>query len=255
MLVALVFITSSCQKEEISQWLKEHEHHLSKSHVYYGPAVLVGGGEVKTLIEINHAGEPLAVGLKISEKALTDLPHEMTQYVLQFHHKSVGVVPFEHVLLDWNPEGHEPPDIYGLPHFDFHFYMTSVEERMQMIDPDEAEILPSPELLPEDYVPTPGFVPAMGKHWVDKFAPELQMGDDREAFTKTFIYGSYNGEVIFYEPMITLEYLLKKQNEQFPIKQPEAFQQEGLYYPTKYSIQYDPAKKVYLILLEGLVRR
>lgn len=250
--VVLAFITFSCEPDDVWLWLKAKEHHLSQSNTFYSPAVPVGGGVVRTLVEINHAGEPLAVGLRISEKALTKLPDEMTQYVLQFHSKAAGVVPFEHVLLDWNPEGHEPPEIYGLPHFDFHFYTISVEERMQIgFDDPKAEVLPSSEFLPADYFPTPGYVPMMGKHWLDKFSPELH----DQTFSHTFIYGSYDGEVVFYEPMITQAYLQTHPNEQFAIKQPVAFQQEGMYYPTKYSIQYDPVKKEYLILLEGLVQR
>lgn len=261
--VLLAFFAVSCEQESVAPKdveavsLTAKEHHLSKSNTFYGPAVPVGGGVIKTLIEINHAGEPLAVGISMSEKALTKLPNDPSMNNLQFHKKANGLIPFKHLSFDWNPEGHEPPEVYDLKHFDLHFYMISVEERMDMIKSDEAENLPSAEYMPEDYFPTPGYVPMMGKHWLDKFAPELQFqkGDDREKFTHTFIYGSYNEKVIFYEPMITLDYLLKKQNEQFDIKQPKAFEQEGLYYPTKYSMQYDAVKKEYLILLEGLVQR
>ena len=50
------------------------------------------------------------------------------------------------------------------------------------------------------YVYAPGTeVPMMGGHWVDPKAPEL----NGQVFTKTFLYGSYNGKMIHFEPMIT----------------------------------------------------
>jgi hypothetical protein len=46
----------------------------------------------------------------------------------------------------------------------------------------------------------------MGSHFVDITSPEFNGG----IFTQTFIFGSYESNVIFYEPMITLDYLLSK---------------------------------------------
>ncbi len=48
-----------------------------------------------------------------------------------------------------------------------------------------------------------GGVPQMGAHWVDVTSPEL----NGSTFAQTFIYGSYDGQVNFYEPMITLDFL------------------------------------------------
>lgn len=72
----------------------------------------------------------------------------------------------------------------------------------------------------------------MGKHWVDSTSPEL----NGQPFTQTFIYGTYNGKVTFYEPMITLDFL--KDNDSFvrSIPQPEKFRKTG-YYPTELRIR------------------
>ena len=32
--------------------------------------------------------------------------------------------PYRFMMLDWNPQGHQPPGVYTVPHFDFHFYMV-----------------------------------------------------------------------------------------------------------------------------------
>ena len=45
--------------------------------------------------------------------------------------------------------------------------------------------------------------PAMGVHWIDSNAPELNGGE----FTETWIHGTYDGKVIFYEPMLTYSFL------------------------------------------------
>ncbi len=158
---------------------------------------------------------------------------------------------FDHIDFGWNPHGHEPPGIYDVPHFDVHFYMISVDYQNTILDPALIVTPPDAQYIPAGYFTPGGLVPLMGEHWLDFNAAELNGGD----FTKTFIYGSYDQEFIFYEPMITLAYLQQKGNEKMAIPQPEAFQRTGLYYPTTYSINYDAVKKEYLITLENLVLR
>jgi hypothetical protein len=46
----------------------------------------------------------------------------------------------------------------------------------------------------------------MGNHLLDSQSPELK---DSLPFATTFIYGAYEGELIFWEPMITLDFLQK----------------------------------------------
>jgi hypothetical protein len=54
--------------------------------------------------------------------------------------------------------------------------------------------------------------------------------------------------------MITRAFLEAKTNITEAIKQPAKYQQPG-YYPTKYSVRYDPIKKEYTVALEGLTLR
>lgn len=216
----------------------------------FGQAIEIGGGTAQTLVRLNTAGDLRAVGVMISEDVLEGLQENFEHYTLQFPEEAEGMI-FDHFGLEWNPTGHEPPGVYDIPHFDMHFYMISEAEKMTITDPTLAEVLPAPQYWPETYVPTPGFVPMMGKHWVSTEAGELQ----GETFDQTFIYGSYNGNFIFYEPMITIDYLRSQPNEQFNIFQPDSFQRTGFYYPKTYSIRYDAANKEYLILLEDMVLR
>ncbi len=224
---------------------------LDKVNTFYGPAQQMGDGVLRTTVTMSHDGTPQSIGLRISEKVLEGLPDSEINLSLKLSNKMKGMA-FDHIDFGWNPHGHEPPGIYDVPHFDIHFYMVSVDYQNNIQDPFKAEILPPEEFRPVTYFPTPGFVPAMGKHWLSGLADELQPGG---VFTKTFIYGSYDGEFHFYEPMITLAYLQEKGNEQIPIPQPSQFQRTGFYYPTTYSINYDAVKKEYLISLENMVLR
>jgi hypothetical protein len=79
--------------------------------------------------------------------------------------------------LDWNPHGHEPEQIYGAPHFDFHFYSISQAERAAIpayeADPTKFDNGPGAAYLPPTYMNFGGGVPQMGAHWVDITSPEL----------------------------------------------------------------------------------
>jgi hypothetical protein len=73
----------------------------------------------------------------------------------------------------------------------------------------------------------------MGNHLLDSKSPEIK---DSVPFTRTFIYGAYDGELIFWEPMITHEFLLRTKDACFGVRQPAAFRQSG-YYPTRYCLR------------------
>ncbi len=248
-----LFFFQSCQKDEI---LTENYENLNKdaelkkadkSRIFYGPTKPVGNGVARAWVKEDSEGNPVEVGVNISAKALDNLPNHHAAYVLPFH-KNKGKNFYDHVLLDWGPEGHEPPGIYDIPHFDVHFYITSVEERMAIeFQPDDID--PDGMYIPQDYFRLPGVVPQMGSHWADMYSPELPPTLD--PFTHTFIIGSYNGVFTFWEPMVTREFLLTKPNVEKSIKQPLAWQQDG-WYPTSYKINWSDRPGEYSISLSGL---
>ncbi len=253
----LLFLFLGCQTDPLSETpiesldseqLKARDP--GKTNTFYGPAQQMGDGVIRSSVTMKHDGTPVSIGLRISEKVLEGLPDEEINLQLKLSNKMKGMA-FDHIDFGWNPHGHEPPGTYDVPHFDIHFYMVSVDFQNSIQDEEKAELLPPAQFWPATYVPTPGFVPAMGKHWISVEADEF----NGSPFTRTFIYGSYNGEFHFYEPMITLAYLQEKGSEQLPIPQPTSFQKTGYYYPTTYSINYDPVKKEYLINLENMVLR
>ncbi|RYY11325.1 MAG: hypothetical protein EOO04_35440 [Chitinophagaceae bacterium] len=155
--------------------------------------------------------------------------------MLPFNDQVKTLTPFKHIGLDYNPEGHEPAAVYGLPHFDVHFYLMSETERMAIppyeVDSSKFVAVPTKEYMPVNYIALPGGVPQMGRHWADVTSPELA----GQKFTQTFIYGSYNNNVTFYEPMITLDFLKVTSSFTRDIPQPSKVKVSG-YYPTKMNV-------------------
>lgn len=220
------------------------------ANTFYSSALPMGNGVARAWIKVNKSGDPLEAGVSLSGQALANLPLEPQQYVFVLP-KNKGQNFYNHVLLDWNPHGHEPAGVYDLPHFDFHFYTIANEDRLAIppANPPYFDPAPASQYVPANYFELPGLVPAMGAHWVDATSPELP--PTLQKFTHTFIWGSYGGKFIFWEPMITLDYLLSQPDNIFPVSQPTAYQAEG-WYPTDYKISYSGQPDQYNISLLNL---
>jgi len=218
-------------------------------NVFYSSTQPLGGGVVRAWVQVDKAGNPMAVGVNLSAKALMNLPEEVVQLALELP-KTKGHHFYTHALVDWNPGGHPPLNVYTIEHFDFHFYILSNEERMDIPfrNPDTyMDPAPANMYIPENYFQTGGLEPEMGAHWIDLTSPEFNGG----TFTKTFIWGSYQGHFIFWEPMITLEYLMGNPDDVIPIPQPEAFETAG-WYATDYVIKYSENPDEYTVALVNL---
>lgn len=119
---------------------------------YYGPSREFGGGTAQSMVQFNMAGELSAIGLKFSESVLSGLPDMMHEITLELPEEA-GALIFDHIDIGFMPQGHEPPGMYDIPHFDLHFYMISKEERALITDAELAEILPQSEFIPSTYIP------------------------------------------------------------------------------------------------------
>jgi hypothetical protein len=256
--VAAALILQGCQKENNEELISGHENSPSASaslksrinRTFYGPSVPIGDGIARAWVTENFDGEPTAVGVNLSEKAIENLPHEPFGVVLSLP-KNKGKNFYDHVLLDWNPEGHEPPGDYDIPHFDVHFYIISNVERMAIgpLAPPAFDPAPAAMYQPPLYFQTPGAVPGMGAHWIDVLAPEFNGGE----FTNTFIWGSSNGKFVFWEPMVTLEYLQSHPDDIRPLRQPTAYEVPG-WYAQDYVVTYSDHPGEFTIALMNLVQ-
>lgn len=230
------------------------------SGTFDGPAQKLGDGTISTYVTLDRDGNPSEVGIHFSRAALDGLPtvdpapHQPLTMELAFPEQASDTV-FDHVQLNWNAQGHDPMPLFGVPHFDFHFYMTDMAatHAINPADPDfvaAAANVPAPQYVPQDYVMVPdSAVPMMGVHWADGSVP-LVPGQFQ--FTQLVINGSWNGKYTFVEPMITRDWLLTQPTLDQDLKQPKAFQQSG-YFPTRYTVGYD--SDVYTVALTGLVHR
>lgn len=244
--IAATVLLMSCKKDDDEQ---------PKGGTLFGPEVSVGNGKARSFFEPDEDNHPVTMGIAIDEAALQNLPpgHE-TFFILPLPPVAKQTTAYDHISLDWNPHGHGPVPIYNIPHFDMHFYMIDEAEK-NLIDTlkPELNILPDSNFMPPFYVPEPGGINKMGKHWVDITSPELNPAKPTP-FTTTFVYGSNNGKVIFHEPMITRDYLLTKPDTVMNIRQPKKFAKPG-HYPTKYQIKFDNEKKQWRIILRDFEHR
>jgi len=231
-----------------------------KPGTYEGPAVAVGQGQARAFVTRDAYGKPLSFGIRLDEAALSGLPSEPPAgaegfaYSLELPAEAAGM-GYDRIVFDWNPHGHVPPGVYDVPHFDFHFYLIGEDATNKITavgeDLERAHKAPAPEFMPAGYILPPGTeVPKMGAHAIDPTGDEFT----KKSFTKTFIYGFYDGEMIFVEPMITKAYLETKPDVTLPVKVPKAYAKLA-YYPTQYGIRYDADSGKYDITLQGLELR
>jgi hypothetical protein len=238
---------ASCKRDE-----------QEKHGIFKGPEKQVYNGKAWTWVQISKNGAPERLAVTLTDAVLNSVPtgghggHDPNaHWELKFHQKA-SEVPFNHLALDWNRAGHEPPGIYDKPHFDLHFY-TFTPAEVAAIPPYDVDSLkfknwPAPAYFPAGYFNPGGGVPQMGTHWLDPTSGEF----NGQPFTETFIFGSYNGKVHFYEPMITLEFLKNNHNWERNIPQPSKVQKTG-YYPTKLKVvKHDGVTE---IILDGMVLR
>jgi hypothetical protein len=248
----------------------------------------LGNGTVTSYAEIEAGGAPRAIGIAFSPGALDRLPTtgsdghhcfdvngdggiDLASECLQQFEKVIPLpdvvarrsdIPFKWVLLNWNPHGHIPPGVYDLPHFDVHFFMEPIENVFALAEgPCGAELMRCdqfeiarrplpPNHMHPDFKDVEGVVPAMGNHLIDLSGPEF----NGQPFTRTWIFGVYDGRVTFYEEMVTRDYILSRPNTCFPIKAPAAVARSG-FYPTVSCIRYDADSGQHTIAMERFVLR
>lgn len=258
----------------------------------YGETAALGDGRLTAYTQVED-GVPVSVGVAFPSATLTGLPHDPPNDDLWCYDKNGDGVedrttecsggyeraihfaeefreevdsPFTYALVNWNPHGHVPPGIYNLPHFDLHYYVNPNEERLAirpgpcpvLVNCDDFELgnrLPAPKYVAPDYEHAGAIEPGMGNHLVDRTGPEW----NGEPFTHTFIYGTWDREVTFYEPMVTHEWFSglvdgTREDGCFDMKLPQAWQESG-WYPTRYCLRYRENRDELTASLEGFVYR
>lgn len=248
----------------------------------------VGKGAVSSYAEFDEKGVPRAIGVVFPASALEGLPTAHSdghhcydrnkdgkiipdtecfathEWVIPLPSEVArrSEVPFKWVGLNWNPSGHIPPGVYDLPHFDVHFYIEPIEKVFaiapgpcgpEFVRCDQFELATKPlpaNYMHADFKNVSAVAPAMGNHLIDQTSPEF----NGNKFTRTWVYGIYDGRLTFYEEMLTRDYMLSQPNTCFPIKQAAAVALRG-YYPTQSCIRYLSQANEYTVSLEGFALR
>lgn len=278
-LVLIAFIAVGCRGDTRSGEAQSERTLGAVSHV--------GDATAQSYAEFDESGNPLAIGLTFSSNFFDELPAEHSDLHNCFDRNGDGAVdpaaeclpehgwviplpsavasrsdiPFEWAGLNWNPVGHIPPGVYDVPHFDIHFYIEPIERVFalhpgpcgELIRCDQFEMGRKPvpsNYVAADYVNVDAVAPAMGNHLIDPTGPEF----NGEPFTRTWIYGTYDGRITFYEEMVTRAFLMEKHSECFDIKSPPAVAVRG-YYPTASCYGFDPETGEYTVSLSRFMLR
>lgn len=262
----------------------------AQADLHQGASAAIGEGSVSTFVELDAGGELTAIGVRISASTVeggllepdgtapcfdvnrdgTEDPHTecfmMLRRDLQLPDAATGVAaPFGYVQFNYNPHGHPAPapPVYAKPHLDFHFYLVDLADVREIrtgscgffIDCEiyERARVPVPdEYMPQGYIEVGAAAGEEGNHLLLSTAPEL--ADPPAEFTQTFIFGSFDGHIVFYEPMIALDVFTPELDECHEIAQPMAWEIAGPY-PTRYCMRYVPEDDSYSVTLQSFVRR
>ncbi len=219
------------------------------TQTYKGAETPVGAGVAWT--ELVFDGDALqSMRVAFTRGALDDLPPTLptTEYVIPLPANAPATV-FDHVTINWQPEGHPPPMVYTHPHFDVHYYLVSIAERNAMTpaDPSYAgkiAAVPAATDAPPRYSADPQGVPRMGTHWTNIDSHEFH----GSPFTHTMVYGFYDAKMVFIEPMLTRAFLLTRPDVTADIQVPQRYPKPGRY-PAKYRVYHQAAGDEYRVEL------
>ena len=260
----------------------------SRATRYLSAPASLGGGTITSYAEVDATGKPMAIGVVFPAATLASLPTapsdghrcfdangdgkiDLATECSAWHERVLPLpseaarrsdLPFKWALVNYNPLGHMPPGVFDKPHFDVHFYMEPIENILaiergtcgpESVRCDQYAIARKP--LPSNYLPANyldlGLVaPAMGNHYIDPAHHNFH----GEPFKRHWVYGVYDGRVIFYEEMLTVAYMQSKPDTCFPIQSAEAVAVAG-YYPTQSCVRYASGKDEVTVSLEGFVSR
>ena len=206
--------------------------------------IAVGAGLAWTEMTVDRSNSIQSMALVFTEGTLSNLPTTLpgTEFIIPLPSQGPASV-FNHVGINWQPQGHPPPMVYTVPHFDVHYYLVSIQERDAMTPADpqfgaKGARAPSAAEAPPGYTGDPFAIPRMGAHYLDMQSHEFR----GLPFTSTMVYGFYDGKMVFIEPMMTKAYLESKPNDTMAIRVPSAYPKPGRY-PTQYRVVHDAATK------------
>jgi hypothetical protein len=220
--------------------------------MYYGNAVALGSGSMKSWIQTDNSGKPVSLGFTINEAAIAALPSTDTMYMLMMPMMTGSMSsmsmpsPFDHLEVSWAPNGDAGSTVFNHAHLDCHFFTINSSTQMGIMMGMDTTMIGA-NYLPQNCVADSEIEANMGIHVWDTLSPEYH----GLPFDHSFMYGFYHGNMTFVEVMCAKSFLDAKTNYTGNIAQPSAFKKSG-YYPMKYTVSYNANTKEYSYSLDNL---
>ncbi len=229
----------------------------SNDQIIVGDTAEIAGGVAATWARVNGGGKVIWVGATIPLSIVENMPPPGSGpagaiAVLNFPDAVQTSTYFNHLEIQSDPHGHPnpggvDPNRYAVAHFDFHFYSIPPSDVLGIPGgPFFAEA--APELLPAGYAqPAHVSIPQLGRH-----APSLAEQSATGEFVLTLIAGFLPDASLmhFLEPMISQEFLLRRENFTLPVPMP-AMLGWATQYPTEFVAQYDRDADAYHFVFKG----
>ena len=238
---------------------------------FFGSPQPLGESFVRSFVTLDDNKKPLEVGVILTQGALSlptsdTAPDISTVLSLPSEASDIAINHFE---LTYHPHG-EPglPDVLGVPRFTIDSFLISPQERalicpnrdttgsVPICTPDElAQVLtpPQPGVVPLGLQPTGVVTPGIGARYFD---PDVLFPilTQQQPFTTLYDYAFFDGQASLLGFGATKAFLETQSNITKPIKVPSSYTKSG-YYPTEYSVTFDPTSQEYKMVLGGLTYR
>ena len=224
------------------------------SQTTYGSPSAVGDGTARSYITRDANGVPTAVGVEITEGARANLPVSppptfAKEYILDTA-SQLAATPFTGVSIYYTA-GHPPAEVYEKPHYHPIFYLAPAAERAGILFNGDPGAAPPASAVPAGYVSEHFVLPGLG----DVYASPTNPATQSLPFNSTdYDFGYFNGKMSSINLTVTQDWLNLHGKVTYPIAQPQTYRTSG-YYPTTYTVEYDPNTQVYRFSLGNFVNR
>ncbi len=238
---------------------------------YLGNPQPLGEGFVRSFVTLDDQGNPSEVGAILTQGSLSlPISKDTSDIVIPLSLTSeASTTAFDSLLLKYRTHGVPGiPEALGVPRITLDAFLLT-PQKIALICPnaginssepvctgDElAQALkpPKPEFIPQGMQPT-GFVePGFGERYFDPEAA-LPIFTGQQPFNTLYDYAFFDGQISLTSFGATKAFLETQSSVTKPIKVPISYPKTG-YYPTQYSVSFDPTSQEYKLSLSGLTFR
>lgn len=238
---------------------------------FFGSPQPLGEGVVRSFVTLDNQKNPSELGVTFTSGALSLPTSDSTPDIPIFLSlpTEASVEGLNHIELTYRPGGYPwLPQAFALPRFTVDTFLLSPQEQSLIcpnadIDypqstcpPDQLATAlkqPKPEFVPQNFLPTGIVEPKFGARYFDSdLLPPLIEG--QTPFTTLYDYAFFDGKMSLIGFGSTIDVLKTQPNISNSIKLPISYPKSG-YYPTGYSVKFDPTTQEYRMALTGLTYR